>query len=253
MKQKINLLFIFLFITVSIFTFIACDKTYDSGDYEENVRTVKDADGNVYNTVKIGNQIWTVENLKTTKYNNGKAIPNITDNDEWVSLTKGAWCNYENLDGNSEIYGRLYNWYAVNTGNLAPKGWHVPSNDDWTILEEYLIENGYNFDGTKEGNKIAKSLCAKTGWYLSDIVGTPGDAPESNNTSGFSALPGGYRTKEGGAFFLAEDIGMWWSSTAYDDNNAYSRYLFCYLKSLTWNINSNNSKENGFSVRLVKD
>jgi uncharacterized protein (TIGR02145 family) len=230
----------------------SCDKTDDIGGDTPDVGTVKDADGNNYNTVKIGNQVWMVENLKTTKYNDGTPISNVTGEAEWNNLKTGAYCNYGNLESNAQIYGRLYHWYAVNTGKLAPKGWHVPTDDDWTILENYLIANGYNYDGTKEENKIAKSLCAKTNWVLSSSEGTPGAAPENNNRSGFTALPGGYVYYGSGlgGFLYIGDIGYWWSSTVYDDYRAYSRCLNSSGKDLG---RFGRNKQSGFSVRCVKD
>ena len=100
--------------------------------------TVADIDGNIYNTVKIGNQAWMAENLKTTKYNNGTEIPLIVDKPAWEALMTGGYCWYNNEDVNKNIYGALYNWYAVNTGNLCPIGWHVPSYNEWDILAAYL-------------------------------------------------------------------------------------------------------------------
>ncbi|HNZ71425.1 MAG TPA: fibrobacter succinogenes major paralogous domain-containing protein, partial [Prolixibacteraceae bacterium] len=171
------------------------------------------------------NQVWMVENLKTTKYNDGTEILNVTSYTQWDNLTTGAYCNYDNLESNAATYGRLYNWYAVNTGKLAPAGWHVPTDDDWTILENYLIANGYNYDGTLDEDKIAKSLCAKTNWALSSEDGTPGAAPENNNSTGFTALPGGYRHYDGDFYSIGEG-GYWWSSTEYDESSAYRRGLY---------------------------
>ena len=241
-----------LSVAVLLFAFAsACDKTDDPGGDVPSAGTVKDADGNKYNTVKIGNQVWMVENLKTTKYNDGTEILNVTSNTQWSDLTIGAYCNYDNLESNAEIYGRLYNWYAVNTGKLAPKGWHVPTDDDWTILENYLIANGYNYDGTKDVDKIAKSLCAKTNWPLSSEAGTPGAAPENNNSTGFTALPGGGRSGGSGAFHGIGMYGDWWSSTEDDEYDAYYRGLFYIFEALERNYDGN--KESGFSVRLLRD
>jgi len=130
-----------------------------------NNSTVKDADGNVYQTVKIGNQEWTMENLRTTKYNDGTPILNITSQTTWDSclytLTE-AFCHYNNTTNSDSIkkFGALYNWYAVNTGKLAPSGWHVPTDEEWDTLQNYLMENGYSWDGTTGENKIAKSMAA---------------------------------------------------------------------------------------------
>lgn len=250
-KQFIQL----LSIAVLLLAFAtACDKTDDPGGDFPSAGTVKDADGNKYNTVKIGNQVWMVENLKTTKYNDGTPIPNVTDNSEWANLTTGAYCNYDNLESNAATYGRLYNWYAVNTGKLAPAGWHIPTDDDWTILENYLIANGYNYDGTKDEDKIAKSLCAKTNWALSSTPGTPGTVPENNNSSGFTALPGGYRYGGNGyylgSFLSIGEYGYWWSSTERNEDYAYIRTLYYFYRDL---LRGNLYKGNGFSVRLVRD
>ncbi len=173
----------------------------------------KDADGNNYTTVTIGTQTWMLENLKTTKYNDGTAIPNVTDNSAWINLVTPGYCWYNNDASYKNPYGALYNWYTVNTGKLAPKGWRVPSQEDWTSLRNYLIANGYNYDGTTSGNKIAKALTSINSWRSERTVeGTPGssDYREKQNSSGFSALPGGSRQEEG---FVAEGyVGLWLSS-----------------------------------------
>ncbi len=240
-----------LSIAVLLFAFAtACEKTDDPGGDTPSAGTVKDADGNKYNTVKIGNQVWMVENLKTTKYNDGTPIPNVTDNSEWANLTTGAYCNYDNLESNAATYGRLYNWYAVNTGKLAPAGWHIPTDDDCTILENYLIANGYNYDGTKDVDKVAKSLCAKTNWALSSVAGTPGAAPENNNSSGFTALPGGHRGYGDGTFGYIGEYGHWWSSTEINDYSAYRRNLYYDSEGL---YRDGSGKGSGISVRLVRD
>jgi uncharacterized protein (TIGR02145 family) len=227
----------------------ACDKSDDPDGDAASAGTVKDADGNKYNTVKIGNQVWIVENLKTTKYNDGTEILNVTSATLWGNLTTGAYCNYDNLESNSATYGRLYNWYAVNTGMLAPKGWHVPTDDDWTILKNYLIANGYNYDGTKDENKITKSLCAKTNWALSSEAGTPGAAPENNNSTGFKALPGGYRS-DNGTFIDIGFVGDWWSATELNASIAWYRIMAYNSSHVSRYLYS---KELGFSVRCVRD
>jgi len=132
--------------------------------------TVIDIDGNVYQAVQIGNQIWTVENLRTTKFNTGENIIYITDDEEWDGLTTPGYCYYNNTTDNDSItkFGAIYNWHVVNTSTLAPEGWHVPADSEWTELEDYLVLNGYNWDGTTdtaELNKIGKSIAAKTGWF----------------------------------------------------------------------------------------
>lgn len=217
--------------------------------------TVKDIEGNVYKTVKIGNQWWMAENLKTTKFNDGTAIPLVTDNTAWSNLTTPGYCWSNNDDANKNIYGALYNWYTViDNRKLAPPGWHVPTDAEWTILENYLISNGYNYDGTTSGNKIAKSLASVTGWVSSIVTGAVGntDYPDIRNKSGFSGLPGNQRGYSG-SFDAINSVGMWWSSTQVSTNtsNAYNRYLnynYNYVIRDTYR-----SKKYGFSVRCIKD
>lgn len=215
---------------------------------------VTDIDGNVYHTVKIGTQIWTVENLKTTKYNDGAAIPLVTDATSWQALTSDAYCWYNNSIVNKATYGALYNWYVVspaNTKKIAPAGWHVPTDAEWDTLQNYLITNGFNWDGSTTGNKIAKSLAAKSDWLSSTNLGTPGNDITSNNSSGFSALPGGVRYGSGSGIFDTQTYaGYWWSATefVFDVSNAHYRYIGAeYLHS------DYSFKSTGFSVRLVRD
>ncbi len=211
---------------------------------------VTDIDGNVYQTVMIGSQVWTVENLRTTKYNDGTAIPYVTDNSAWANLTTPGYCYYGNDSAaNAVKYGALYNWYVVETGKLAPAGWHVPDSVDWDILQNYLIANGYNWDGTTTGNKIGKSMAAKTDWNSSATEGDVGNNLSSNNSSGFSSLPGGGRNNNG-SFGNIGGYGDWWSST---ERNATSAY-FCRLSSHHPGLNRDyDNKEYGIYVRLVKD
>jgi uncharacterized protein (TIGR02145 family) len=211
--------------------------------------TVTDADGNIYHTVKIGNQVWTTENLRTTKYNDGTAIPLVTDKNAWNYLTTPGYCWYDNDKNNMNKYGALYNWYAVNTGKLAPKGWHVPSDEEWDIFEKYLIANGYNWDRTTEGNKIAKSMAAKTDWETATAPGTIGNDLTENNKSGFSALPGGYRVD--GDFRYIGGCGDWWSATKSSASYAYFRHLVYVTHYL--DRYGHHRKSCGLSVRLLRD
>lgn len=250
--KKIKQFIRMLSIVALLFVFAtACDKSDNPGGDFPIAGTVKDADGNKYNTIKIGNQVWMIENLKTTKYNDGTKIPYVTDNSEWVSLTTGAYCNHNNLESNAKIYGKLYNWHAVNTGKLAPKGWRVPTDDDWTILENYLIANGYNYDNTTDKDKVAKSLCAKTNWTLSSEVGTPGAALNDNNRTGFTALPGGSRNGLflGGYFSDLGNSGTWWCCTEHDDFGYYRKLYYDEI----FLFSSVSTKAAGYSVRLIKE
>ena len=220
--------------------------------------TVTDADGNVYQTVKIGNQVWTVENLRTTKYDDGSAIPLVTDSAAWAALTTPGYCYYNNTTNADNIkkFGALYNWFAVDTKKLAPKGWHVPTDAEWITLENYLIANGYNWDGTTTDNKIAKSMAAKTDWEIIRST-TPGGIDNDlskNNRSGFSAIPGGLRASVGSvsSFGNIGRDGWWWSATETDASRTYSRSLNGGLGTL-FRFSRGNPKSSGFSVRLLRD
>ena len=212
--------------------FLNCNPT--SSDNSANESTVKDADGNVYHTIKIGTQTWTVENLKTTKYNDGTAIPEVTNTSTWSNLSTGAYCWYNNnTETNKNTYGALYNWYVVNTGKLAPAGWHVPTDAEWNTLEAYL-----------GGENVAGGALKDTGttyWQSPNIGAT--------NSSGFSALPGGYR--EGNGYFShVGSLGDWWSATEGNASHANYRNLYCDYSNLGRGYDD---KSCGFSVRLVRN
>jgi len=217
--------------------------------------TVTDADGNVYQTLKIGNQVWTVENLRTTKYNDGTAIPLDTSEATWTNASTDKYCYYNNTINAENIrkYGALYNWYTVNPANpkkIALAGWHVPTDAEWDTLQNYLIANGYNWDGATTGNMVAKAMAAKADWLPSLGTGAIGNDLSTNNRSGFSALPGGYRTSMGD-FSSFGASGCFWSTTEFSvSTNAYYHYLYCGYSSLN---GGNYRKCSGFSVRLVKD
>lgn len=217
------------------------------------INAVFDIEGNVYQTVKIGDQEWMAENLKVTRYNNGSEIPNIINSSEWMNTKSPAYCYYDNKIEKGKLYGALYNWYVVNTDKLCPKGWHVPSDEEWTDLVNYLVKNNYNYDGTVGGelDKINKAMASDKGWEISVNKGAVGntDYPEYRNKSGFSALPGGCRSQVG----MYEDIklgGSWWSSTGIGIYRAYTWILsFDYFPV----FRGERDKRYGFSVRCVKD
>jgi len=221
--------------------------------------TMSDIDGNVYKTIKIGNQEWMAENLRVTKYNDGVAIPHVTDNAAWSSLTTPGCCYYNNATHADTIkkWGALYNWYVVaptNSNKIAPAGWHVPKDSEWTVLEKYLVLNGYNWDGTTDTsdtvyNKIAKAMASKSDWYEYNGEGAPGNNPSSNNRSGFSALPGGSRYDDGN-FYYQSSHGACWSATENDAYHAYYRTLIYTNESLNRRYYT---KSCGFSVRLLRD
>ncbi|TVQ92678.1 MAG: hypothetical protein EA393_03270 [Bacteroidetes bacterium] len=197
--------------------------------------TMKDADGNTYKTVTIGTQTWMAENLRTTKYNDGSPIPNVTDRDEWEYLSTGAYCNYDNSNDAAIIrtFGRLYNWHALNTGKIAPNGWRVPTDDDWDILIDYL-----------GGPDIAGGKLKEAGTKHWRTPNTGAD-----NETGFTALPGGQREGNGNFEVFGFD-GYWWSITESGTARAWRRHLLYDMNSIRRN---GTSKLSGQSVRLIKD
>jgi uncharacterized protein (TIGR02145 family) len=219
--------------------------------------TVTDGDGIVYQTVKIGTQVWTVENLRTTKYNDGTLIPLVTQVAEWKDLATPGYCYFNNTVNADNIrkFGALYNWYVMDPANpkkIAPAGWHVPTDGEWDTLENYLIANGYNWNGERAGNQFAKSIAERTDWKgCGTSISEVGNDLSHNNASGFSALPGGYRYDNGDFSYDGSEMGSWWSS---DDINGTSdvpartidgcnNELFHTLPMKTW----------GLSIRLIKD
>lgn len=217
--------------------------------------TVTDIDGNVYNTIPIGSQIWMAENLRASSYNDGTLIPHVIDGEAWANLTTGAYCWYSNLPS-MPVTGALYNGYAVQTGKLCPVGWHVPHYTEVHAMERYLVAKGFNYDGTftEYENKIAKALASANLWATSVVTGSIGrnDYPDKINATCFNSLPGGYRhAKWGGfadAFFMyLGEHGYWWTS---DSELYYSlRYNYtCLFPSIGCG-----SDAFGFSVRCVKD
>ncbi len=167
------------------------------GDDGTPTDAVKDIDGTVYAKVAIGDQVWMKANLKTTKYNDGTAIPLVNDNSSWSNLATPGYCWYDNNEASyKNTYGALYNWYAVNTGKLCPVDWHAPTDAEWTTLLNYLNINGFNYDGSTGGWKTGKTLAATTLWASSSNPGDVGntDYPKKRNATGFTTLPGGART-----------------------------------------------------------
>jgi uncharacterized protein (TIGR02145 family) len=166
------------------------------------VKTLSDADGNVYQAVTIGTQTWMAENLKTTKYNDGTNIPAEIF---WIQVHSPAYCWYDDDDVKyKDLYGALYNLYAVETEKICPTGWHVPSDDEWITLETYITN-----DGVLGSERTA--LKATSGWNR-DNNGT--------DNYGFTALPGGYRSNYDGSFSSVGDYAYWWSSTHLGSENA---------------------------------
>lgn len=194
--------------------------------------TVTDIDGNVYHTVKIGSQVWMVENLKTTRYNNGNPIPNVTDSTAWNNLTTGGYCAYNNDSANTAVYGLLYNWYAVHdTDSIAPRGWHIPTQSEWTTMTNLLG------DLEAAGGKLKET--GTTHWQSPNTGAT--------NESLFTALPGGKRQSHG-KFTGLGSTGMWWSASGDGTYDAWGRYIN-YNDSAMFRYDD--TKKAGFSVRCV--
>jgi uncharacterized protein (TIGR02145 family) len=211
---------------------------------------VIDIEGNKYKCITIGTQTWMAENLKTSKYNDGKIIPLVSDNIKWVSISTPAFCWYSNDSTRfKQLYGGIYNWYAVNNGGLCPAGWHVPSDSEWKTLEMFLgmtlaEADGFYFRGKDQG----KQLKFTEGWS---------NHGNGLNTSGFSALPGGEREQGSGSFSNEGLYGTWWSSTnstdfsiAYPMTGPYQRNIYSGETGVS-RLRSNPST--GKSIRCIKD
>ena len=248
MKTK-NLFFILLVAMTTKFGFISCTKVNKDDPNPDPTSTSK--------TVTIGTQTWMAENLNVTKYNDGTDIPNVSDAIAWNSLTTGAYCEYNNDPAMGVKYGKLFNWAAVNTGKLAPIGWHIPSKIEWETLITYLTNNGYDLSQSSHLLLVAKSLASATGWMLSTAntwdVGSSSE-PTFINKTGFTALPGGARStmkyNNTAPFTLVGMGGAWWSNTAFNSDSAYGISLAYNQGTVTvgWAY-----KDGGKSVRCIKD
>jgi uncharacterized protein (TIGR02145 family) len=201
--------------------------------------SITDADGNVYDTVHIGNQVWLKQNLKTTKYKNGNPIPNVSDNTSWSNLSSGAYINYNNDTAIAGVYGKLYNWHAVvDSRNLCPDGWHIPSDNEWDILTTYL-----------GGQSIAGGKLKEAGTLHWNSPNTG-----ATNETNFTALPGGLRkTYSTIPFQGISEHGYYWTSTEEGNNYAYFRILNYTSTSITTMFGYNNYKTDGMSVRCIQD
>ncbi len=205
------------------------------------------------NEIKIGTQTWTSKNLDVETYRNGDEIPQVKDKEEWANLSTGAWCYYENDTANGTTYGKLYNWYAVNDPRgLAPKGYHIPTDAEWTILTENLggtfrlTASGATSYTWLPGDEGGKKMKSTSGWN---------NHANGTNTSGFAGLPGGYRDCDGdfysiGATESKYSDGFWWSSSENYAYFAWSRYLSANDGGV---YRSFYNKHYGFSVRCLRD
>ena len=233
MKKRQQISTILLMTAILVIITSGCKK-----NEEDDPSIIKDGDGNIYQTVKIGTQVWLKENLKTTRLNDGTEIPLITDDTEWENALTAAYCWYDDDITNKDPFGALYNWFAVNTGKLCPKGWHVPSESELTELVTFL-----------GGESVAGGKLKTTG----TIEGGDGlwNQPnvDATNETGFSALPGGSR---GGKYF--HDInwsGLWWTSTEYPPKSAYY-YFINNFDGAVGDSDNGTWKFTGFSVRCLK-
>ncbi len=185
-------------------------------------------------TVTICNQVWMTKNLDVSTYRNGDAIPQVSDPSAWGNLTTGAWCYYNNDPAMGAIYGKLYNWYAVNdVRGLAPTGYHVPSDAEWTTLETCLGGSTFAGSAMKEAGLMH---------WLSPNTG-------ATNSSGFAGLPGGCRVVDG-AFNDIGYNGYWWSSTGGSTTDAWTRLLRCNSSDVSRGVSY---EAIGFSVRCLRD
>lgn len=229
MKKSKSIQIVVLMIVLCVTIFESCKEKPKKGK-------LTDYDGNVYTTITIGTQTWTVENLKVTHYQNGDPIANVTEGAAWGALTTGAYCWYKNDITNKATNGALYNWYAVaDSRNIAPVGWHIPSDAEWTVLISYL-----------GGEDIAGGKMKETGinHWLSPNMG-------ATNKSGFTCLPSGERTFSNGSSFIhLGNLGYFWSSTQCGNSEAWIRVLNCYEEYCN---RHSDYKGYGYSVRCVKD
>ncbi|RYF97964.1 MAG: hypothetical protein EOO07_38850 [Chitinophagaceae bacterium] len=214
----------FFLLSVLLLVFISC----------RNDVTLKDVDGNSYKTVKIGNQIWMAENLKVTAFRNGDPIPNLAEDKNWAASKSASYCDYNKDAKNAKIYGHLYNWYAVNDSRgLAPKGWHIPTSKELEELISFLKSDTIAAAKLKE---------AGTAHWL-----TPNN--NADNSSGFTALPGGYRFNDG-TFHTIRSNGYWWTNNRSFEMYSWSPRIWEGFADVERDPQYLNY---GFSVRCIKD
>ena len=202
---------------------------------------VKDVDGNTYNTIEIGSQVWMDQDLKTTRFNDGIDIPEVKEYEAWSKLSNPAFCWYNNDSTTRKDYGALYNWFAVGTGKLCPEGWHIPSDDEWNVLHSYLRRLELTGGSLKESSDKF--------WRKPNEGAT--------NETGFTALPAGYRSYNGtfnlqraGIYWWSSTRSQWWQSTDSTTSISFQRNLYYKSEKLSRNVAEMN---NGFCVRCIKD
>ena len=232
-----KLFWVVIAIAIFFIGYAAYPRSYEPEDFNPSstpkINTVTDVDGNIYKTIKIGNQTWMAENLRTTKLNDGAQIPYVADPSAWDNLWTPGYCWYNNDESNRAKLGGIYNWYVVNTKKLAPVGWHVPTQEEWLTLINYL-----------GGEDVA-------GGKLKEVGTSHWGSPNVGATDefGFTALPSGYRGG-GGMFWHLGGACFWWSSTKQSVDKAW-RFSINYLGADV-DIDSQYFTH-GWSIRCIKD
>ena len=221
--------------------------------------TATDQDGNTFEWINYGDLDWAIENAEVVTYRDGTEIPQVTDATEWANLTTGAWCYIDN----DTTKPKLYNWFAVagkhdgdeTTSNkeFAPEGWRVASESDWNNLINYLIENGYNYDGTTTENKIAKAAASNTGWDNSTETGQVGNNQTINNLSGLNIQPLGWRQFSNGSFFQTGVLGFIWTSSIFETTPSTFSLSVDILFDSTSLVINHTPNTRGYPVRYVRD
>ena len=258
--KKISSFWILAFIVTGLL--LMANKCEKEPEDEEEIPTITDIDGNEYEIVEIGTRWWMAENLKVTRYNNGDLIgttdPATLDLSEVVyegGKPKYQWA-YNGVESNAFIYGRLYTWFAItDPRGVCPTGWHVPTHPEWLAMQDYLIADGFNYDGTTTGNKLAKALTSLTGWESSAVAGSAGntDYPEKRNKTGFSALPAGIRWTDG-EFEGLGFSGNWFTATNfYDDYDGIFWGHVIFNTSYGMSAGTCDHEADALSVRCVRN
>lgn len=231
MKNKQRISICSLFVMASLLaTLNGCTKEDENLSVDPPMAgTVSDADGNAYDTVRIGTQTWMVQNLRTTKYNDGTDIPAATASTDWPNVITPCYCWYDNDAIDKNTYGAIYNWYVVNTGKLAPTGWHIPTMAEFELLRNYL-----------GGLTVGEPKMMEAGTLHWTV-----NAAQVTNSSGFTALPGGYRWS---SFIGKGTMACWWTSMTNGSSSAWYKSLAGYM------LSSNSAtKSYGMSVRCIKN
>ena len=216
---------------------------------------ITDIDGNSYPVIRIGTQVWMAAHLKTQRLWDGTPLTNRAGL-ETFSSEEPSYCYLDNQRDLGLTLGFLYNYAVVNTGKICPKGWHVPSNTEWKVLEEYLVSNGYGYTGKPGNIGIAKALASTVMWNFTSAIGCPGstDYPGRRNATGFNALPSSRRGCTGPQYDLPNQSAYWWTST---QNGITDRLGGVWIKYIWYNHyalrTESRSAYDGYSIRCIRD